>query len=276
MRVSLVSEPGSQDRPNEDFAATTSQVAVVLDGLSAPAELGTGCVHGTPWYVRQLGTGLLRAATNQPTDSLREIVADVIAEVAGLHDSCDLAHPGTPSSSVLLVREAAESVDFLILFDSVLLVRDATGVTMLTDDRVLAFAKDEREATRWHRIGTSNHRAAVRELVDAERSHRNVEDGYWVAGAKPEVAVQAVTGRLERAQLRAVALMTDGVSCLADTYELTSWEGLLAHLESAGPADVIAHIRAAEATDPEGERWPRYKSSDDATAAVCQFEPVSD
>jgi hypothetical protein len=36
----------------------------------------------------------------------------------------------------------------------------------------------------------------------------------------------------------------------------------------------VRRIRAAEASDPYGERWPWYKTGDDATAAVCLFSPT--
>jgi hypothetical protein len=33
----------------------------------------------------------------------------------------------------------------------------------------------------------------------------------------------------------------------------------------------IQHVRAAEASDPDGRRWPRGKRHDDASAAFCQL-----
>lgn len=272
MRAAFASQPGSAQRVNEDFAAATPTAAVVLDGLTAPADLGTGCTHGTPWYVSQLGTALLRETTIRPTTHLREIVADAITDVASRHRvECDLGHPGTPSASVVLLREAPESVEYLILFDSVLLLRTVQGVTMVTDDRVSAVAQAERTATRNHRIGTSDHQNAVRELVDAERAHRNKPGGYWVAGSVPEAAGQAIAGTLDTPQLQAAALVTDGVSCLADTYHQTDWKELLGRLVDDGPNQVIHDVRAVEASDPGGARWPRYKRSDDASAVVCRF-----
>lgn len=272
MRVSFATQPGSSDRPNEDFVAASPTAAVVLDGLTAPGELGTGCTHGTPWYAMQLGTSLLQATTLQVDVPLREIVRSTIRAVADLHrDTCDLGHPGTPSASVVLLRETADTIDYLLIFDSVLLLGAAEQVTMVTDDRVYSIAQREREATRGHLIGTDAHRSAVRELVDAERRHRNKEGGYWVASAIPEVADHSVTGTIDRGQIQSAALLTDGVSCLADTYAVASWGGLLDSLRGSDPATVIGNVRSVEATDERGERWPRYKRSDDATAALCEF-----
>jgi hypothetical protein len=63
-------------------------------------------------------------------------------------------------------------------------------------------------------------------------------------------------------------LMSDGVTRLVSPFEQTSWHGLLAAVLNSGPASVIKHVRSIEAADAQGERWPRFKVSDDATIAV--------
>jgi hypothetical protein len=40
-------------------------------------------------------------------------------------------------------------------------------------------------------------------------------------------------------------------------------------LQHDGPTQVISRVREVEDADPTGARWPRYKHSDDATAAFC-------
>ena len=51
---------------------------MVLDGLSAPGGTGTGCRHGTPWFVGQLGPRLLTLAADPP-NSLAEALAEALA-----------------------------------------------------------------------------------------------------------------------------------------------------------------------------------------------------
>lgn len=272
MDVAFASRPGSAAKPNEDYAVACPTVAVVLDGLSAPAELGTGCVHGTPWYATQLGMQLLARAATDPRTSLQEILAGAIETVTDAHRvSCDVGHPGTPSASVVLLREAPEAIEYLVLFDSTLALDTIDGPVITSDDRVLRFARAERAATREHRLGAAEHATAVSALVAAERVHRNQPGGYWVAGARPEAAAEAATGSVERAKVRRAALMTDGVSCLVDDYARATWASLFDRLHQTSPEALIASIREVEASDPEGVKWPRYKVSDDATVASCRF-----
>lgn len=272
MRASFVTSAGSALKPSEDFLAVNPRVALVLDGLSSPPELGSGCRHGTPWFVAQLSGFLLREATSRPDTSLADCTGQAIADVAALHrDTCDLTHLGTPSCSVAIVRDGPDRVDYLSIFDSVILLDGPGGLLAISDLRVDGYAQQEHQETLRHRIGTPEHQQAVSRLVAAQRPHRNVPTGYWVAGAIPEAAHHAVTGSVPRSGVSRVAILSDGASCLAEDYRQTDWTGLLDQLETDGPEAVIAAVRRAEATDPLGERWPRYKASDDSTAVFCTF-----
>jgi hypothetical protein len=66
--------------------------------------------------------------------------------------------------------------------------------------------------------------------------------------------------------LHRAVLLSDGASRLVDPFGLATWEELLALLDEGGPEELLRQVRTAEATDPEGRRWPRTKCSDDATA----------
>ncbi|MGH3493198.1 MAG: hypothetical protein ACRDQ1_08165 [Sciscionella sp.] len=275
MRISLATRPGSPDKPTEDFVAACPGVALILDGLSSPPDLGTGCVHGTPWYVAQLGTRLLAGAATRPAESLEQITADVIEAVAALHrGTCDLAHPGTPSSSIALLRQGAEQIDYLSVFDSVIVLATACGPRIVTDLRVDSYAQDEHKATTQYAIGTEEHRLAVSRLVAAQRPFRNQPHGYWVAGAVAETARHAVTGSVPRDEVSSAAILSDGASCLVDRFGAGDWARLLDRLGTSGPDIVLDQVRAVEESDPLGERWPRYKRSDDATVVFWEFDPV--
>ena len=187
------------------------------------------------------------------------------------HTAVTWSTPGTPSSSLAILRDQDQVVDHLVLFDSVIVADGPSGLMVVTDRRVDAFAQQEHLATRQHHIGLSEHRDRVQELVAAQRRYRNQPDGYWVAGAKPMAAYQAVTGSWPRAQVRRAALLSDGVSCLAELYAVMDWTELLDSLEQYGPMHLISRVREVESADPTGARWPRYKRSDDATAAFCLF-----
>ncbi|PWK80694.1 hypothetical protein C8D88_12358 [Lentzea atacamensis] len=273
MRVSFATRAGSTDKPSEDFAAANPRVVLVLDGLSSPPELGSGCVHGTPWFVARLGTQILSEATCRWERPLADCVADAITAVAAAHaDSCDLAHLGTPSSSVAVVREGQETLEYLAIFDSVIVFDGPAGPRVVTDLRADDYAREEHAETMRHRIGTREHQRAVTSLVAAQRPFRNQPGGYWVAAVTPDSARNAVTGTVARDSVDRLAVLSDGASCLVDDYDQVSWPEFMDLLAAEGPERIIDKVRAAEAGDREGVRWPRYKRSDDSTVVYGELE----
>ena len=128
MRIALATDPGTPGWPNEDFAAVAPGAAVLLDGCTTtPRGADTGCLHGVAWYARTLGTAFLAAITADPPPPLGDALAGAIAEVRARHENtCDLANPSTPASTVTAVRAARDGFELLVLSDS-LVVADYGG-----------------------------------------------------------------------------------------------------------------------------------------------------
>jgi len=266
MPAAIATQAGSSDAENEDWGGIlVPGLAVVLDGLSAPDGTGTGCRHGTPWFVSQLGPRLLAFASDS-SRSLADALAEAIRQVASLHPGCDLTHPGTPSAAVVLLRALDDRADYLALADATLLLDSLEGLQVISDDRVSQLAGKERAAANQVPTGSALKLRRRVQLTRALRRARNRPGGYWVAAADPQAASQAVTGTLPGKTLRRAVLLSDGASRLVDLFELATWEELLALLDEHGPDELLRQVRAAEAVDGEGRQWPRTKRSDDATA----------
>ncbi|MEU8271288.1 integrase [Sphaerisporangium sp. NPDC049002] len=269
MRVTFATEPAYPDRPNEDFVAATPNAVVLLDGAGTPAGVECGCRHGVAWYSRTLGSTLIAGVT-QTCGTLVEILAEGIKAVTGLHDStCDLSHPGSPSSTVVMLRRTAETLDWLVLADSVLVldVAGAAEPTAICDDREGQIGARYRARMDALPGGTAEHTEALRDYVEAMRDHRNRDGGFWVASVDPLAAEHALTGSVSVAQVTTAVLLSDGASRLVDRFYLTTWRRAVDLLGQDGPAELIRRVRDAERSDLDGIRWPRGKTFDDATAA---------
>jgi hypothetical protein len=70
-------------------------------------------------------------------------------------------------------------------------------------------------------------------------------------------------------------VLSDGATRLVDRFGLLDWPSFLNVLAEQGPNAIIQQVRAAEHSDPEGQRWPRGKRHDDASAAFCWLTPVT-
>ena len=215
-----------------------------------------------------LTAGRHTRARNSPADSL----AQAITTVAALHaDTCDLDHPGSPSATVAILREQPDAVDYLVLGDTTILLEEPTGIRTLTDDRLEQVAAGQHRAMHQHATGSTDHGRSFADLVTEQRRHRNQPDGFWVASTDPAAAQHALTDTVPLDGLHRAAVLSDGATRLVDRFALLDWPNFLDVLAEQGPDAIIAQVRAAEAIDPDGRRWPRGKRHDDASAAYCQL-----
>jgi hypothetical protein len=259
--------PGDPSRPNEDYAGVLGNCAVLLDGSGAPGDLPTGCVHGVPWFVRQLGARCLaKMAAGEPGQGLAGILAAAITEVSALHwDTCDLNAPGTPSSMIVMVRASSGALDFLVLGDSAFVAEDRSGkVTAVTDKRMDDVAPPEYRQMLALPISSPERQAVRVEFVRKQQPLRNAPGGYPVASTDPRAAHQAITGSVPAGDLRRFAMVSDGVTRFAD-FGLGSWGDMLDVLTAEGPSQLFSRIREAEDSDLECRKWPRAKKSDDVS-----------
>lgn len=264
MRVSIASEASTPGAVNLDWAGAHPRLAVVLDGLTESPQ--TGCVHGTAWYVARLGARLLRRLDG-PTP-LADGLALAVEEVAAEHPSCDLRHPGSPGSTVSIVRQTATGVEYLVLADSPVVLDTADGPIAVVDDSWKALATPDLAAA-----ADRGTRDDLARFIADQQAQRNTPGGYWIARTEPEAAAYALTGTVDG--VRGAVLASDGAALLVTDYGLLDWRGYLDLGHREGPAGIIAATRAAERDDPDRTRWPRQKVSDDATAAVCQFDTTA-
>ncbi|MEN3583102.1 hypothetical protein AAH978_02930 [Streptomyces sp. ZYX-F-203] len=260
MRTELISRPGHPERPDEDFASITLPGAghggtlVVLDGVTAPAG-DTGCLHSVPWFTARLGGALTELALSLADAPLGEALSHAVARTAAAHaDTCDLSHARTPQATVVCARWSRETVEYLVLCDSVLLVEAPDGtVTTVRDDRL---------------AGSGITARTTEEEIDTRL--RNREGGFFTAAADPGVASRAVTGTLPRHEVRSLTALTDGAARLVEVFGEGSWAACPGLVRSEGARALVDRVRDLErAAASRGAPGPG-KTHDDATVVYAE------
>ena len=275
MFTSFSARAGHPSRLSEDWAGASPTVAVVLDGLSTPTGHETGCGHGTPWFVDQLGPCLLDHASS-PQRTLADSLARgrspkwLRCTPSATWTAPRPRQPRWPRLASCLVP-SAWSISSWLTQPCSSAVPTSQSQDAISDRRVDMFAQAEVEAALRAPIGSDEHRDALTELVAAQRRLRNTPAGYWVAGADPRAAEQALTGTAALADVTDLALLTDGTSCIVTVFGELTDQQVLELLRHDGPETLINQVRAIELADPRGVRWPRFKTSDDATALYLRW-----
>ncbi|MFG3438864.1 protein phosphatase 2C domain-containing protein [Nonomuraea sp. NPDC047897] len=239
---------------NEDYVIAGPAWVAVLDGATAPRGVDSGCGHGVPWLVRTLARSLVEPM--EAGDPLPEALSRAIAATMDAHGgACDLGNPHAPSSTVAIVRQAGEHLDYLVLCDSPIGVLHTNGMLTVVDDDRTARLPGGRPYP-----------------LDLVASLRNRRGGFWVAGTDPGAAFEALTGSVPVAGLRAVGMFTDGVTRLIEWYG-RSWQELMTAAAAHGPAHLLAEVREAESA----HGTPGHgKPHDDATAVWISIVPAGD
>ncbi|OSZ62103.1 hypothetical protein OQI_01450 [Streptomyces pharetrae CZA14] len=265
MRTELVSVPGDPTRPNEDFASVGLPASgqggclVVLDGVTPPRG-DTGCLHSVPWYTARLGGALTELTVSLPDVPLSGALARAIARTSEAHAStCDLSHPRTPQATVVLARWTEETVDYLVLSDSALLLESPDGaVTPVLDDRLSRLPRE----------------ALVSDAV-IDAGYRNQEGGFFTAAADPAVAARAVTGAVPRADVRSLTALSDGAARWTERFREGDWTDLHTAVRKNGAQWLVDRVRALESADRETRAYlGRSKTHDDATVVRVELPPA--
>lgn len=104
-------------------------------------------------------------------------------------------------------------------------------------------------------------------VIDTKRELVVVSDTQTnrTAGAKADDVSHALTGEVALADVRRVAILSDGAARAVDLFDLFDWRQALELMAANGPDDLIRKMRAVEKEDAKGVDWPREKISDDAT-----------
>jgi hypothetical protein len=188
-----------------------------------------------------------------------------------------LTPESTPTSTVAIARWNDAAVDVYLLGDSTAAALFADGhEESKTDDSLAAVAPGLRAAYRQRLQSGSgfdaDHERLLSDLQRVQRVQRNHPGGYWVAGADPSAAHNGKEWHLDREDVAALVLATDGAAAGVTEYQtFATWHALAAAIDRDGPDSALQQIERDEATDPDGQRWPRSKPADDKTLAYVRF-----
>lgn len=277
--IETLSLAGSRTKQNDDLHGTSGQWAWVIDGATdlhdAPL---TPAASDAAWIAEQLNVNL-HALAGRDGRSPLALVQAVAEDAAGAF--VDLAGPLNqrpawqwPFASVLIVRETAAGLEGADFGDCRLFALDAQGAAHALGGPPAAAdgeAAAARKALDAGGTGALLDRSAVLEGLRDARSRSNLNPQAALFGVAPGLTAAGRTVRLDLARPAHVLLASDGFAALVDRYGALSPGGLVQAALDRGLAALGVELRAIEAADADGQRHPRFKPSDDATAVLLRL-----
>ncbi|HEV3157287.1 MAG TPA: hypothetical protein VGZ00_08070 [Candidatus Baltobacteraceae bacterium] len=200
---------------SEDVVSSAGNCVWLLDAATPPH--GKKPSENTQLYVHALSNNIYKYIRREPNSALNLILAKAIGS-ASEEANFDDEPAYLPYSTVILARKKEESIDYLVLGDSYLLINDGCNWTTISDDRLKACATTERQAVRSLTAkGVDQNSLLYREahnaLVQREAQLMNHENGFWVACDNPEAAMMALCGTINVSPMDfTIFAMSDGLA----------------------------------------------------------------
>lgn len=296
-----LSLPGDAAKPNEDAFGHDAAAAVVLDGatpLGDPLMPGNSdaawiATFGSRRILAHLRDGegarkALRGALADTEKSFNALRRGDLQDVwqtpcasmmlATLSPSAlrnaSVATGTSPaiSADALRGRAGENEIEFLWYGDCAALLKQGDGPVMVIGETLDKKANES--ATAAKAAKASSQAATDRQHhIDVLRAHRNrINSGdYWLFS--PDVAAAShVSRRMVKVRPGAhLLLASDGFQALASDYGAYSVDSLMQACLDRGVDVLGEELRAIEDGDARGEKFPRFKKSDDATALLLKL-----
>jgi serine/threonine protein phosphatase PrpC len=273
-QLSLAGDPA---KANEDFLAQGPSAALVMDGATP---LGDSLMPGPSdaAWIAQFGARRLMAHLSEEK-SARKALRDALADAQKSFEALRRRPPEekwqTPCASMMLAVPGDSEVEFLWFGDCAALVKqDDAAVTVVgeTFDKRAAEAERARALAKEKNLSPASGLSRP-EFIGTLRSSRNrINSGtYWLFSPDARAAAHVSRRAIKAVPGTVLLLATDGFLALASDYGAYSADGLMAAALSKGLAGLGEELRAIEAGDVGGDKFPRFKKSDDATALLLKI-----
>ncbi|MEH3048528.1 SpoIIE family protein phosphatase [Sphingomonas adhaesiva] len=256
--LSLCGDPAT---PNDDRAGATATRAWVIDGatdLGPPGLLGDQ--GGAAWLAAAADAAFGASGAADLAATCGEVFARVAARFAAERRRELLGAWELPSAAFVAAQLVDGALEVAWAADCALLHRSADGAVQW----VTPVPNRARESADAAALGAGVVRTPA---VLADRRRARERAGRRVLGVDAAASAAVVsTARVAVAPGDALLLMSDGFSALVDAYGAYDAAALFAAVATKGLAALAVELRAIEREDAACARFPRFKTSDDATA----------
>lgn len=252
---------------NQDYYAYGETYALVLDGASSFLPQQTSV--DTVTYVESLGKSLAIRLESCHFDEISDAVAASIEENAHKYG---LIEESSPNSTVAIAKWDQKDLFTYVLGDSSCLVIDNNGeASENTDYRMVSFGNDVRNIYK-NRLQSGlgfdeEHRKLLQRLQIVQKDNRNIQGGYWIAGALFAAAYEGIVHRYCLDNIQSIFLMSDGGrECLEMLDESNA-----SMFQSLNLMSLIEKRYIIEEKDNNATLLPRGKLHDDKTIIRINF-----
>lgn len=276
-KLDSLSLPGNPGKPNEDSLGFVRNAACVFDGATG---LGEELMPG-PSDAQWLATFAARrfcahAESGQGgiRDWLHATARDAENSFLALRRRPPRENYEIPYASGVATALDGDQLRILWFGDCAELLQNLSGRFFLFGDTL---EKRESERARVERISKGENSRPADKILRKDylpvlRASRNLVNtgDEWLFAPDVNCAGHAKSAQIGTAPGMVVLLASDGFLALASDYRRFTPEALYSAAQGGGLSKLGEELRAIEMSDPGGVKFPRFKTSDDATALLLR------
>jgi len=272
-----LSLPGDPAKANEDAFGHDAQAAVVIDGATP---LGDSLMPGPSdaAWIAQFGARRLMAHLRDGMSApkaLRATLADAQKSFEALRRHPPEEMWQTPCASMMLAVPGQGSVEFLWFGDCAGLIKQGDAAVTVVGETLDKRAAEAQRAQLLAKEKNLSPAAGLSrpEFIGALRAIRNrINSGNaWLFSPDARAASHVSRRVVKAAPGSTLLLASDGFLALASDYGAYSVDTLMTAAIDKGLKALGEELRAIEAADVGGDKFPRFKKSDDATALLLKI-----
>jgi hypothetical protein len=270
--------PGNPAKSNDDAFAYDEHTATVFDGATG---LGENLMPGNSdaAWLATFGSRRLLAHLRDgsaPKDAARAAMEDAQKSYEALRRRAPQERWEIPYASMMLACANAKGANMLWFGDCAAMVKrpdapvEVVGVAF--DARTLESSRVAKLAAK-HGLppAAGINRPEYLDALRKARSYANTEKGHWIFAPDPVGAEYASEQKITAPTGSIFLLCSDGFLALASDYGRYTPQTLIEAARTKGLKTLGEELRAIEADDPDGTKFPRFKTSDDATALLMKL-----
>lgn len=269
----ILTKGGKSDNENEDCVYLCDDFGFVMDGATGLLKENiTNCVSDAKWYVEEFKNFLIKNLKTKK--NLKEIMKDGIRYVSNTYNNIEGATSvkSKPSSGIALFRKNENNIEYFILGDCQLIIKDKKNIItklQLNDlpkldniniGRMVKIAKEKN-------INVIDARPLINDYLVETRLTQNTNNGYWILSDDINAVDHALHGTLNLKDIKQIIGLTDGFSQLYEVFKVFTYEELvnLINNKKISLNNLYDTLFTLQENDSNCNRYPRFKIRDDAS-----------
>ncbi|PKM49361.1 MAG: hypothetical protein CVV02_16360 [Firmicutes bacterium HGW-Firmicutes-7] len=279
-KVDKISVPGGAY--NESIANTVSNAAWVIDGTNGlDFQVVTSSESDAKWYVQMLDKYLLENISNLSL-CLAEIVLQAITFLEEKYKEFTgeniIKEVNQPTASIALVRWHKDELEYYIMGDCQIWLKDYRNIKVIADYKVAGLNKKVITVIKDYINQGVSHEETINNMQDFLIEHRNKcnkINGYWGLNFNKIAVYHGISGRLKYTKehnFLEILLATSGFYAIVEIFKKMLEAEVFACAKSKGLSGIGEFIRNTEKEDNDIRKYARLRKSEDVSAVYIDFE----